>query len=77
MDKETEKWYEDQFDLFASPGWKELIVKVDEMYEVYNDASNIQNQERLYKVQGMLEILKWVSTWEDVVNRTYRELSGE
>lgn len=77
MDKETEKWYEDQFELFNTAGWKAFVEKVEEMFEVYNDVTSVEDEKHLYQRQGILDILRWISNWEDTCARTFKELTDE
>lgn len=76
MDKETEDWYDNQFEMFSTKGWKDFINKADEIYESYNDVSNIRDTDHLKKVQGILENLRWLCTWEQTVNDTYKVLKA-
>lgn len=77
MDKELERWYEDQFDLFATAGWKAFVEKANEMFEVYNEAENIVDEKQLFKHRGILEILRWIDNWEAQVLRTHKDLTEQ
>ena len=77
MEREDVVWYDNQFELFSTQGWKDFINKAEEIYEAYNDVSNIQTEDQLMKVKGVLENLRWVTSWEQVVNDTYKILSRE
>jgi len=77
MDKELEKWYENQFELFNMQGWKDLMVQVqEEMIPTYT-LENISNLEDLFKRKGELTILQWLVGWEDSVNASWRDNNGE
>jgi len=77
MDKELEKWYENQFELFNMQGWKDLMVQIqEEMIPTYT-LENISNLEDLFKRKGELTILQWLVGWEDSVNASWRDNNGE
>lgn len=77
MDRETQDWYENQFSMLGTQGWKDFVAKCDEMFEVYNDASTIADEKELLKRKGILELLRWVSSWETLVNETFENLANE
>ena len=70
MDKETEKWYEEQFELFATEGWKafqELVKQQIQGIESIRGASldNLENR------QGKLQILDWLVSWESLCRANF------
>ena len=71
MDKKLQEYYENQFELFAHPGWKEVINKVDELFDHYNDIEHCTDENNLQYRKGQLDILRWLSTWENSVKETY------
>lgn len=77
MDKETELWYTHQFDIFGEQGWKDLIEQAREMYEAYNRVDSLTSEDNLKFTQGRLDILKWLITWEEAVNKAWKELGNE
>lgn len=66
-DIDLEKYYEDQLDMFALPGWKEIISKVEELKVAYSDLSRINTTETLFYSKGQLDILNWLLSWEPLV----------
>lgn len=74
MDKELEVWYENQFELFSTRGWKDFVEKSNEMFEVYNDLESVEDASHLERRKGILEILRWIDGWEGTVNNTYKQL---
>ena len=76
MDKETEKWYEEQFELFATEGWKafqELVKQQIQGIENIRGASldNLENR------QGKLQILDWLVSWESLCRANFDVMTTE
>jgi hypothetical protein len=76
MDQKLQKYYEDQFSMFASPGWKEVINKIDELFDHYNDIEHCTDEKMFQFRKGQLDILRWLSTWEETVKETYEGLEN-
>ncbi len=72
-DLELQKYYDDQLTLFASEGWKDFIVKVEELYKGYNNISAVNNEKDLFIVKGRLDILNWVLEWENLVKEAIEQ----
>lgn len=77
MDNEIQVWYENQFDLFSKPGWKDFIQQVEDIKKNTEDFNKVNDANQLFFVKGQLDFLNWILTWEDSVNKVYKELSGE
>jgi hypothetical protein len=77
MELSDQKWYEDQFDLFATQGWKDFVRQAEDIFESMNEVEGISTPEQLYRAKGVLENLRWITSWEESVLRTYKELTGE
>ena len=77
MDKELEAWYENQFELFSTQGWKDFVDKSNEMFEIYNDLESVEDVSHFERRKGILEILRWIDNWEESVNNTYKQLVDE
>ena len=76
MDKELQKWYEDQFDMMSSQGWTDLIEKVSEIKETANDLSTVTDAQQLYFRQGQLDILSWFINWKNTCEKVYEDLQN-
>ena len=76
MDKETELWYENQFDMFYKQGWKDLVEQVKELRDSYNQVSTIKDEKELHKRLGQLDILDWLVNWEESVNASFKDLQN-
>jgi hypothetical protein len=77
MDKDLEKYFENQFDMIASQGWKDLMDTVNSMIKKETDILSIKNAEDLFKRQGRLDILNWIVSWKDTCEFTIKVLENE
>jgi len=72
---ELQKYYEDRFDLFSKPGWKDLMEDVDNMINSLNNISVIENESHLKYKQGELNILTWLKNLKEISSVAYEELN--
>ena len=64
MNDELRNWYEEQFTLFNSQGWKDLIEQMKEMQKNYENLRNLPSDDTLKFRQGQLDILDWIVGWQ-------------
>ena len=76
MDEDDEKWYEDQFDMFSSPGYRSLILKATEIAANLDTLRNTTIDTIAHK-KGQLDILDWLISWQESVESTHKELLSE
>lgn len=57
MDKDTEKYFETYFDLFASQGWKQFIEDMEAQQDLMSDIRQARDANDLYFRKGQLAIL--------------------
>jgi len=74
MDKETEQWYEHQFDMFNLEGWKELIEQAKDIRDNASKIGLINTSDQLFFVKGQLDILNWLIGWENKVTEVFKDL---
>lgn len=74
MDQETQKYYENYFDLFASEGWKEFIKEMSDVHDGYR-IEHIKNEEELNRIKGERATLFRVLRFEDAIKRHYDVLT--
>jgi hypothetical protein len=77
LDKELEIYFENQFDMTSSEGWKDFTEKVKEMVAKDSQVLTIKDQEELFKRQGRLDILLWILNWRQACEVTYKDLQDE
>ena len=74
MDPKLQKYYEDRFDLFAHPGWRDLLEDIDNMLTELNNIATIADEKGLQFRKGELSILVWLKTLKKVSEDTYEDL---
>ena len=77
MNEEDAKWYEDQFELFSTAGYKALVSKVKEIADNLDTLRNTSTESALQFKKGQLDILDWLAGWEGSVEATYKDLNNE
>jgi hypothetical protein len=78
IDKELQKYYEDRFNLFSTPGWQDLMDDAQKMFDALNQVLPIQNEAELHLKRGQLDILNWILSLKSVSEQSYEQLmSGD
>ena len=78
VDKELQKYYEDRFNLFSTPGWQDLMDDAQKMFDALNQVLPIQNEADLHLKRGQLDILQWMLSLKGVSEQSYEQLmSGD
>lgn len=74
MDKALEKYYEGQFSMFATDGWRDMVADVQQMIDATNRLDGV-TAENLQFRQGELSIMRWLLAREQAMNDAYKELT--
>lgn len=77
MDKDTEKYFETYFDLFASQGWKQFIEDIEENRTLVSDIQQIKDANDLYYRKGQLNALEKIVNLQDTIERTWKEVQSQ
>lgn len=78
LDKKLQTYYENQFSMMATEGWKEFVEDAEEMFKALNNVLPIQNETELQLKRGQLDILNWVISRKAVTEQSYEQLmSGD
>lgn len=77
MTPELQQWYEEQFNLFNTQGWKDLVEQMKEMQKNYENLRNLPSDDTLKFRQGQLDILDWITGWQTSVEQNFKELQNE
>ena len=75
MAPELQRYYEDRFDLFSTPGWIDLMDDAAKMFEALNNVSTIADEKSLQFRKGEISILTWLITLKEVSERAYEDLN--
>lgn len=76
MDKELERYYENRFLMFTTPGWKELIEDVQRMMDATNTLSGVTVDNLQFR-QGEISIMRWLLSLQENTNSAFNELTEE
>ena len=77
MTPELQQWYEEQFNLVNTQGWKDLVEQMKEMQKNYENLRNLPSDDTLKFRQGQLDILDWITGWQTSVEQNFKELQSE
>jgi hypothetical protein len=75
VDKELEKYYEGQFDLFTQPAWKDFLDDVGKLKDSLPTIKNVSGVEQLKFVQGQLDILDWILDRKNLFETAFKSLT--
>jgi hypothetical protein len=73
MTIDEEKYYENYFDLFNTPGWKQLQEELQDIYQTYS-VDQVASLEELYFSKGERSILSKVLNFENGIEAAYASI---
>jgi hypothetical protein len=73
MNKELEDYYQGQFDMFSTQGWKDFITDLRAHRDALNNVRDIKSPEDLFKIQGELRYVDQVLIHEEMVELAYKQ----
>ncbi len=76
QDKELQKYYEEQFSMFATKGWRDFIEDQQTLYEAIDDLATIENEQTLWFRKGQLDILNLILDRAKTYETAWMELNG-
>lgn len=77
MDKDLEKYYENQFSMMATEGWKELIEDMKSLETNLVNVRTVADAQSLHYRLGQLDILDLILKRKDTCEQVYEQLSNE
>lgn len=77
MAPDLQKYYEDQFSMMATQGWKDIIEDFKELKASINDITLTTDTQNLYFRKGQLDILDLILKRKDTCDKVYEELNSE
>jgi hypothetical protein len=76
QDKELQEYYEEQFSMFSSRGWKDFIEDLQQLYDAVDDLTTVENVETLYFRKGQIDILNLILERNKTYEATWMELNA-
>lgn len=75
-DKELQQYYEEQFSMFATKGWRDFIEDQQTLYEAIDDLNTIENEQTLWFRKGQLDILNLILDRAKTYEAAWMDLNG-
>lgn len=77
MEQSLQKYYENQFSMMASEGWKDLMEDLTKLVTELNNIRTATDAQQLYFRQGQLDILDLVINRRKACEEVYEQLMEE
>jgi hypothetical protein len=74
---ELQKYYEEQFSMFATAGWKDLLEDLKVLEDSVNTLSTVDNEQTLFFRKGQLDILELLFQRKAMCEKAYEDLQNE
>ena len=76
MDKDLEKYYENQFSMMATEGWKQLIEDMKSLEANLVNVRTVADAQTLNYRLGQLDILDLILKRKETCEQVYEELKN-
>jgi hypothetical protein len=76
VDKETELYYNNYFDLFRTPGWAQFVEEFKQNANVINSVEHVKDAEELFFKKGQLTVLAMIINLEAYINQGFKDASS-
>ena len=77
MDKPTEDYYNNYFNLFNNDGWKQLVEELTTNAVNIDNVQALKDKEDMNIKKGQLMVLASLINLEASINSTYEELTSD
>lgn len=74
MDKETEQYYRNFFDLFRTDGWKQLQEEIKETIITVNNINVTDGNDDLWHRKGQLQVLNNLANLEETLKVAFEDI---
>jgi hypothetical protein len=76
VDKETELYYNNYFDLFRTPGWAQFVEEFKQNANVINSVEHFKDADELFFKKGQLTVLAMIINLEAYINQGFKDASS-
>lgn len=76
MTNDEEKYFEDYFDTFATPGWKQFMDEMQEIQDELNNLLNVTSADDFLSKKGQAQILNRILNFQSAIERVYKDQKG-
>jgi len=77
MDRDLQNYYEELFDLFAHPGWKNLVSELENGKAIYSDITTVADERELFIRQGRMQEINFICNFPSTVEDAYASLQED
>lgn len=76
MNPDLKAYYEAQFKMFESAGWRDFVKQYEDMEKATDTISGLTAETLRFR-QGELSIIRHVVSWENVVRQAFESLADQ
>ena len=77
MEQSLQKYYEEQFSMFSTTGWKDLVEDLDKLKQQIENIRTVEDAQQLHFRQGQLDILDLMLNRKRTCEEVFDQLQGE
>lgn len=77
LTKELQDFYEGQFDMMSTQGWKDLMEDILKVKNSYDTLSSVTETHTLDFRRGQMDILNWLYGLKGSYEQTYTDLQED
>lgn len=77
MTPELQKYYDEQFSMMASTGWKDFIEDFSKLRDELLDIRNVKDAQQMHFRQGQVDILDLILNRRKACEEVYDQLKEE
>ena len=76
MEQSLQKYYEEQFSMMSSMGWKDLMEDFQKLRDELVDIRNVKDAQQMHFRQGQVDILDLILNRRKTCEEVYDQLKG-
>jgi hypothetical protein len=77
VDKDTQDYFDQYFDLFASQGWKQFIADMEDNRTLISDLLTVKDADDLFYRKGQLDTLNRIVNFQLAIENAFEEVTNE
>ena len=77
MDKDTERYFENYFDMFATEGWKQFMEDMEENKSTLSSIMSIKEANDFFYRKGQVTTLSLILNFQDSIEQSFKEHKNE
>jgi hypothetical protein len=77
MDKDTQDYFNNYFDMFATEGWKQLVKETENMGILANSVEATADANDLFFRKGQLQVINGILSLENAVDTAFKQGTDE